>query len=91
MEKKNLVSNQWTSPLMFVLQSHCEICEYREIQCTQCGQYIQFLHMRRHQDVDCPMRPEPCPHCKNDVPVQQMQVSTKCEDVVYKLHLHKVG
>ena len=23
------------------------------------------------------MRPEPCPHCKNDVPIQQMQVSTE--------------
>ena len=33
--------------------------------------------MQRHQDVDCPMRLEPCPHCKNDVPIQQMQVSTE--------------
>ena len=23
------------------------------------------------------MRLEPCPHCKNDVPIQQMQVSTE--------------
>ena len=56
------------------LDSHCEICDYREIQCMQCGQCIQFLLMRRHQDaVECPMRPEPCPHCRSDVPVQQMQ------------------
>jgi len=54
--------------------SHSEICEYRDIQCTQCGQYIQFLVMRRHQDVECPMRPEPCSYCGNEVPVQQMQV-----------------
>ena len=35
--------------------------------------------------MDCPMRPEPCPHCKNDVPVQQMKVSTKCEDLAVSI------
>ena len=58
------------------MQNHIEICEYREVQCTQCGQYIQQLVLTRHKETDCPMRPEllVCPHCREEVPSQQMQV-----------------
>ena len=52
------------------LNSHCEIrIPWDPVHAI----WPVHLFMRKHQDVDCPMRPEPCPHCKNDVPVQQMQ------------------
>ena len=57
-------------------QEHSEGCDYRDAQCTQCGQYVQQLSLKEHQEGDCPMRPAPCQYCKSDVPSQQMQVST---------------
>ena len=61
------------------LQAHLPVCEYREIQCTQCGQYIQYLILTTHQEVECPMRPQPCQHCGKDVPAQQLQVYRELE------------
>ena len=60
-----------------VLQNHLKTCEHRETQCTQCGQYVQFLTLLVHQSKECPMRPEKCVYCGKDVPHQQMEVGSK--------------
>ncbi len=57
------------------MQAHLGNCDYRDVQCTQCGQYIQQLDMEAHQKELCAMRPTTCPHCSKDVPTQQLQVS----------------
>ena len=57
------------------MQGHLGNCDYRDVQCTQCGQYIQQLDMEAHQKELCAMRPTTCPHCSKDVPTQQLQVS----------------
>ncbi len=57
------------------MQAHVANCDYRDVQCTQCGQYIQQLDMEAHQKELCAMRPTTCPHCSKDVPTQQLQVS----------------
>ena len=58
------------------LQDHVETCDYRDVQCTLCGQHIQLLTLSKHQKTECPMRPQQCIHCGEDVPAQQMQVNT---------------
>ncbi len=60
------------------MQAHLGNCDYRDVQCTQCGQYIQQLDMEAHQKELCAMRPTTCPHCSKDVPTQQLQVSDGC-------------
>ena len=64
-------------------QDHLSTCEYRDEQCTQCGQYIQHLNMSAHQREQCPMRPTTCPHCNEDVPIQQLQVCVFAITLVY--------
>ena len=56
------------------MQSHLNGCKYREVQCTQCGQYVQSHILSTHEEEDCPMRPETCIHCRKDIPYQQMEV-----------------
>ena len=65
--------NKHTPPTT-IYQDHLSTCEYRDEQCTQCGQYIQHLNMSVHQREQCPMRLTTCPHCNKDVPIQQLQV-----------------
>ena len=55
----------------FILQNHTKSCEYREVQCAQCGQQLELI---KHEETDCPMRLMPCPYCRTDVPSEQMQV-----------------
>ena len=56
------------------LQNHVSTCDYRDVQCTLCGLYVQQFTLDAHQNEQCPMRPITCQHCKKDVPVQQLQV-----------------
>ena len=35
--------------------------------------------LKKHKEIDCPMRPDVCPHCGKEVPSQQMQVG--CKDI----------
>ncbi len=39
------------------MQAHLGNCDYRDVLCTQCGQYIQQLDMEAHQKELCAMRP----------------------------------
>ncbi len=66
-----------------IMQEHLGNCDYRDVQCTQCGQYIQQLDMEAHQKELCAMRPTTCPHCSKDVPTQQLQVSDGCLMQIY--------
>lgn len=69
-----LVSSEQLTVFLVCLQSHLKSCEYREIQCTQCGQYIRYNLLDQHKGKECPMRPVLCEHCKKDIPYQQMKV-----------------
>jgi len=60
--------------LLYSFQSHLRTCEYREFQCTQCGQYIRYNLLEHHKLKECSMRPITCQHCKKEVPYQQMDV-----------------
>ncbi len=72
------------------MQAHLGNCDYRDVQCTQCGQYIQQLDMEAHQKELCAMRPTTCPHCSKDVPTQQLQVSEGClvQMLCYAILIH---
>lgn len=63
-------------------QDHVQACEYRDIQCTQCGQYIQQLILIVHKTEQCPMRPVKCTYCGKDIPHQQLQVCVCCACVL---------
>lgn len=67
------------------LEDHLQHCEHKDIQCTQCGQYVQMQGLSLHQSKECPMRPVKCVHCGKDVPHQQMEdhIQKKCPDVYH--------
>ena len=51
------------------------MCEHKEIQCTWCGQYIHYHTLEKHLGEECPSRPQPCPHCRESIPLQQVKVA----------------
>ena len=67
-------------------QAHSDVCEYRNMQCRQCGQYVFFKSFSAHQG-ECPMRTTACQYCGREVPLVQMEVSVPCMYEGFVFHI----
>nr|XP_022330856.1 TNF receptor-associated factor 3-like isoform X2 [Crassostrea virginica] len=79
------------------LQSHCEKCEYKPVECDKCQEKVPQNQLTVHKESKCSYRDVVCDHCSQDVPFCQMKSHFEhdcpeyplkcpngCEDVVLR-------
>nr|XP_022333101.1 TNF receptor-associated factor 3-like isoform X1 [Crassostrea virginica]XP_022333102.1 TNF receptor-associated factor 3-like isoform X1 [Crassostrea virginica] len=55
------------------LQSHCEKCEYKPVECDKCQEKVPQNQLTVHKESKCSYRDVVCDHCSQDVPFCQMK------------------
>ena len=64
----------WTGTLSNE-EVHYIACDYRDEQCPDCGNYMMWTKLKKHAEVECPMRLTVCRYCGESVPISQEKVA----------------
>nr|XP_022333104.1 TNF receptor-associated factor 3-like isoform X3 [Crassostrea virginica] len=67
------------------LQSHCEKCEYKPVECDKCQEKVPQNQLTVHKESKCSYRDVVCDHCSQDVPFCQMKSHFEHECLEYPL------
>ena len=73
----------WTGEVRDI-EKHLEDCEYRKIECDDCGEEMLELEMKTHKSDECPMRDYKCTLCNKQGTYQSITVDHPkvCPNVV---------
>lgn len=53
---------------------HYIACDYRDEQCPDCGSYMMWTKLKKHAEMECPMRRIMCRHCGEFIAVSHEKV-----------------
>ena len=74
----------WTGTLS-TEDVHYIMCEYRDEQCPDCGNFMMWDKLKKHAEVECPMRLIVCRYCSESVPASHEKV---CHNVIHCIPLN---
>ena len=58
---------------------HYITCEYRDEQCPDCGSYMMWTKLKKHAEMECPMRLMVCRYCGESFPISHEKVHIVCD------------
>ena len=64
---------------------HYITCEYRDEQCPECGNYMMWTKLKKHAELECPMRLTVCRFCSESLPVSHEKVCYNTVDYLLQL------
>ena len=65
---------------------HYFTCDYRDEQCPNCGVYMMWTKLKKHAELECPMRLIACKYCSESVPVSHEKVCYEVYLAIFKIH-----
>ena len=75
-------------PWMGTLSSedvHYITCECRDEQCPECGNHMMWTELKKHAELECPMRLTVCRYCSESLPVSHEKVCYKTIDYLLQM------